>query len=176
MKSKIRWSCRCKNHSFKLVGTYKIGTDESSTLLWKWGLRTKKTVGTTFWKIYSLNFGPNFLSGTTPGAPTSNAVASGSSSSLRRTDLSEGGRVGSQTWRTRGEDQVIQVVTFSSPIVGGHLTIPKRVTNHHPEKVTQNCQGYIIPRKLQHTRFEHTPTAIPLSPTMNWIPHFIAWW
>ena len=28
-------------------------------------------------------------------------------------------------------------VTFSSPIVGGHLTIPKRVTwTHHPKKVT----------------------------------------
>ena len=74
-----------------------------------------------FWKIYSLNFGHNFLSGRR-APPTSNAVASGSSSSLRRTDLSEGGRVGSQTWRTRGEDQVIQVVPFSCPIVGGHLT------------------------------------------------------
>ena len=32
--------------------------------------------------------------------------------------------------------QVIQAVTFSSPIVGGHQQALKRVTNHHPKKVT----------------------------------------
>ena len=30
-------------------------------------------------------------------------------------------------------------------IVGGHLTF-ERVTNHHPKKVTKNCQGVIFSR------------------------------
>ena len=127
------------------------------------GTYNKKTAGTTSGKYtaYKPRTQP-FYQDDGRGPPTSNAVASGSSSSLRRTDLSEGGRVGSQTWRTRGEDQVLQVVPFSSPIVGGHQQpIEKGHLINHPEKVTKNCQGYIIPRKLQHTRFEHTPTAIP---------------
>jgi len=32
--------------------------------------------------------------------------------------------------------QVIQAVTFSSPIVGGHQQPFKRVTKNHPKKVT----------------------------------------
>ena len=35
--------------------------------------------------------------------------------------------------------QVIQAVTFLSPNVGAHL-IFEGVTNHHPKKVTKNCQ------------------------------------
>ena len=33
--------------------------------------------------------------------------------------------------KSKGEYQVIQFVTFSSPIVGGHLTIPKRSLLNH---------------------------------------------
>ena len=41
------------------------------------------------------------------------------------------------TWgfEIQREDQVIQAVTFSSPIVGGHLTL-KKGSLKHPEKVT----------------------------------------
>ena len=40
-------------------------------------------------------------------------------------------------------DQVIQLVTFLSPNVGGHQQPSERVTDHHPKKVTKNCQGMI---------------------------------
>ena len=36
--------------------------------------------------------------------------------------------------------QVIQFVTFSSPIVGGHDS-PLKGSLNHPKKVTKNCQA-----------------------------------
>ncbi len=45
---------------------------------------------------------------------------------------------------TRIPGDVIQVVTILSPNVGGHIPPSKRVTNHHPKKVTKNCHVNII--------------------------------
>ena len=44
-------------------------------------------------------------------------------------------------------DQVIQAVTCLSPNVGGHQQPSERVTDHHPKKVTKNCQGMISKRR-----------------------------
>ena len=55
-------------------------------------------------------------------------------------------------------DQVIQAVAYLSPNVGGHQQPSERVTDHHPKKVTKNCQGMISnavgSRKKHKLRFQ----------------------